>query len=264
MGNILTPFKRFLSNKNTVTILGVLLGIAVLYVGYSIRVKEAVTPVPVPYAKEEIPSRTVITEEMIGFTEVPSSMLKNNTNLVTNSNEILDKQVSYATTIPKNSLFYKSSIVDKGAMPDSPFENIPDGYTVFSLSVDLHSTYGNSIFPGNTIDLWMSARDDAGQIIYAPFIKSIEVQAVRDSKGQPVFETTTESRTPAEILFYVEDEMYELLSLTKYITSSSIELHPVPRNASYSANPGDVQVASQQLEEFIRSKASSLGSDAKN
>ena len=109
---------------------------------------------------------------------------------------------------------------------------------------------------------WTPISMDAPRHI--PFIKSIEVQAVRDNKGQPVFETTTENRTPAEILFYVEDELYELLSLTKYISSSNIELHPVPRNASYSANPGDVQVASQQLKDFILDKASTLGSDAKN
>ena len=127
----------------------------------------------------------------------------------------------------------------------------------------MHSTYGNSIFPGNTIDLYMSAKDDAGQIIYAPFIKSIEVQAVRDNKGQAVFETTTEARVPAEILFYVEDSMYELLSLTDYLGSYQIKLHPVPRNASYSANPGDVQIASEDLENFVRSKASALGNDAK-
>ena len=29
MGNLLTPFKKFLGNKNTVTILGVLLGLVV-------------------------------------------------------------------------------------------------------------------------------------------------------------------------------------------------------------------------------------------
>ena len=38
MGNIMISIKRFLGNKNTVTILGVIIGIAVLYFGYNIRV----------------------------------------------------------------------------------------------------------------------------------------------------------------------------------------------------------------------------------
>ena len=35
MGNIMISIKRFLGNKNTVTILGVIVGIVVLYFGYS-------------------------------------------------------------------------------------------------------------------------------------------------------------------------------------------------------------------------------------
>ena len=49
MGNIVTTIKRFLSNKNTVTIIGVLLGLIVLYVGYNYRVKTAVSTINVPF-----------------------------------------------------------------------------------------------------------------------------------------------------------------------------------------------------------------------
>ena len=70
MGNIGVALKRFLSNKNTVTIIGIVLGIVVLYIGYNMRVKQAINPVKVPFAKEEIASRTLITEDMIGFIEI--------------------------------------------------------------------------------------------------------------------------------------------------------------------------------------------------
>ena len=52
MGNIVTTFKRFLSNKNTVTIIGVMLGIVVLYVGYNYRVNHAIETVSIHYAKQ--------------------------------------------------------------------------------------------------------------------------------------------------------------------------------------------------------------------
>ena len=74
MGNVVTTVKRFLSNKNTVTILGVLLAILVLYIGYNYRVKQATTPVTVPVAKEELSSRTLITDDMIEYREVSSSV----------------------------------------------------------------------------------------------------------------------------------------------------------------------------------------------
>lgn len=54
MGNLLTPFKKFLSNKNTVTIIGVLLGIVVLYIGYTWRVNQSISPKRVPYATQTL------------------------------------------------------------------------------------------------------------------------------------------------------------------------------------------------------------------
>lgn len=250
----LDSVKRFLSNKNTVTIIGVVLGIAVLYIGYNYRVKQAVTPVSVPYAKVEIPPRTEITEDMIGFTQVPRSMLRSNPNLIQQAASVVGKTVSYGTTIPQNSMFYQESLMDAKDMPDSAFANIPDGFTIFSLKVDNNSTYGNSIFPGNYIDLYFKAIDDTNKVMYGKLIESIEVLAVKDSQGNNVFESRSESRTPAVLLFAVPDDMFELLRQAEYIRSNSIEITPVPRNSSYSANPGDTLIYSDQIRDFITSK----------
>ena len=58
--------KKFLSNRNTVTIICAIIGIIVLYVGYTMRIQSAVEPVSIPYAKVTIQPRMKITEEMIG------------------------------------------------------------------------------------------------------------------------------------------------------------------------------------------------------
>lgn len=258
MGNVLTTVKRFLANKNTVTILGVLLAILVLYIGYNYRVKQATTPVTVPYAKEELSSRTLITSDMIGYMEVSSSVVKNSANLITNASELINNYVSFGTTVPANSMFYKSQILSSNEMPDSAFADIPDGYTIYSLKVDLHSTYGNSIYPDNYIDLYFKGVDDTGLVMYGKFIESIKVLAVKDSQGNHVFETTVESRTPAELLFAVPNDMYELLMKAGYITGNSIEIVPVPRNASYSANPGETNVSSDYIRTFILSKSATI------
>jgi hypothetical protein len=255
MGNILTTIKRFLGNKNTVTILGVIAGILILYIGYNYRVKQATTPVTVPYAKQEISSRTLITSDMIGYMEVSSSVVKSSSNLITNASDLIDHYVAYGTTIPANSMFYSSQVLTSDEMPDSAFADIPDGYTIYSLSVNLHTTYGNSIYPGNYIDLYFKGVDDTGKVMFGKLIESIEVLAVKDSNGEHVFETTVESRTPAELLFAVPDDMYLLLMKAGYITGSSIEIIPVPRNASYSANPGETVVSSDTIRDFILSKS---------
>ena len=45
MGSLLNTIKRFLGNKNTVTILGVVAGVIVLWAFYSYRVNQATTPI---------------------------------------------------------------------------------------------------------------------------------------------------------------------------------------------------------------------------
>lgn len=207
--NILMSFKKFFSNKNTVTIIGVLVGILILYLGYKRRVKQAITPISVPpYAKVEISSRTLITSDMIGYTQVPKSMANASRDLVTNSGLVVGKYVSYGSTIPANSLFYSEALMSAEEQPDSAFADIHDGYTIYSLGVNTHTTYEVILFiQGNYIDLYLKAIDDLGKIIYAKLIESIEVLAVKDSNGEHVFESTVETRSPAELLFAVPDDI---------------------------------------------------------
>jgi hypothetical protein len=54
MNNFVIAIKRFISNKNTVTIIGVFLGVLVLYLGYNYRIQQAIRPVRMPYATETI------------------------------------------------------------------------------------------------------------------------------------------------------------------------------------------------------------------
>ena len=65
MSNILTPFKKFFKNKNTVTIMCIFLGVLTLVIGYNYRVSIATDLVSVPYALKEIPKKTQITKDMI-------------------------------------------------------------------------------------------------------------------------------------------------------------------------------------------------------
>ena len=50
MGNIVGTLKRFLGNKNTVTILAVLAGVIILWAFYNYRVEQAITTIKIPYA----------------------------------------------------------------------------------------------------------------------------------------------------------------------------------------------------------------------
>lgn len=264
MGNIMLKLKRFLGNKNTVTVLCVLAGVAVLLVGYNYRVKQAVQPVNVPYALKRMEPKSKVEAENVGTIKVSGAFVEQTQDLVTSKQYIMSKEwyVNYDTVIPEGGLFYQSQLVEKDKIPDTAFDDIDEGATIFSLSVNSHSTYGNSIMPGNFIDLYLKATDDNGKVIFGKFIESIKVLSVRDSSGNDVFADSQTQRSSGELLFAVKDNLFMLLSEASFV--GGIEIVPVPRNAQY-RNEGDTengtQVSKQELVDFILAKVSELSDE---
>lgn len=250
MGSGLTKVKRFIGNKNTVTILCVVAGIAVLYIGYNYRVSSAINPTTVPYAKNTLEARHVITVDDIGYMEVNSDVVSKSDNLITNGNELVGKEVTYGNTIQQNSLFYDGDITEPELSPDYVLSDIEDGYTAFSLSVDTYTTYGNAIAKGDYIDLWFNGEDDTNKIIYTNLVKSIRVLDVRDSAGVSL-EHANSTGEPAELLFAVPDDMYSLLVKAEQVGV----LEPVPRNRNYTADPGETEVVSDYVVQYVLSKS---------
>lgn len=261
MGNLLVPFKKFLANKNTITILGVLLGIVVLYFGYTWRVNQSIAPTQIPYALQTLPSGTQITEEYIGYTEIPKDLLKNMTNVVTDVNSIRNMLVSYDSKIPQNGFFFSENLISESEMPDSIFSNIPDGYTIYALEVDNHSTYANSIFPDDSIDLYMKTERESqnNNLMYGPFITSIRVLAVKDSDGKDVFANKDDLGEPAELLFAVPEDQF--LWLKKAYHLGGFDIEPIPRNDSYSENPEPTTLIGTEFITEIQAKTVSLSTD---
>lgn len=245
--------KRFVGNKNTVTVLGFAACVLTLVIGYNIRVKDAISPTSLPVAKQTIPSRTLITNDLIGKINIASTYVSEAKNVVRNVNDVVGKYVSHKTTIPKGGLFYKEQLSEASEMPDAAFANIEDGQTIYSLAVDKETTFANSIRAGDYIDLYMSATDFNNQnlVIYGCLIRSIRVLAVKDSKGNNIVKNTLAYGEPAELLFAVDDAMFDLLRETEWV-QGDIKLSPVIYNKNYTSAAGETEVGSEFLQQFIR------------
>ena len=263
MNNILLKLKRFLGNKNTVTILCVIIGVAVLLIGYNYRVNQAVQPINIPYALKRMEPKSKVEPENVGTIKVSGAFVEQTEDLITSKAQIINEEwyVNYDTVIPEGGLFYRSQLVKKDQIPDNAFENIEDGATIFSLSVNSHSTYGNSIMPGNYIDLYIKATDEEGKIIFGKFIESIEVLSVRDSSGKDVFSNSEAVRTSGELLFAVKNDLFLLLSEASFV--GGIQIIPVPRNAKYRDEGGSIgtRVSKEELIEYILDKVSELSDE---
>ncbi len=255
----MTGLKKFLQNKNTVTVIGVIAAIVILYVAYNMRVQAAINPVPVPYAKVQIEPGVQITSDMVGIREVPPSMLEGK--VITAQNQVIDKYSSADTVIPEGSLFYERTVVEKEQLPANIILTYPKGYVLYNMTVNTASTYGNSIYPGNYIDIYLKAvnkiaegaqvTEDADKIMLGKLLQNVKVLAVKDSSGQPVFSNLDEQRTPSMIVFAVPEEYYILLKKAEYLRTYDSTLIPVPTNESLKDEPGDLEISSEQLKDWI-------------
>lgn len=259
MNNFSMSIKKFLANKNTVTVVGVLAAVVVLYMGYNYRVKKAITPINVPYAKVQIKPRTKITSDMIGTIQVPPSMLKGNP--IVDVSRLVGRYVSADTIIPQGSLFYGNAVVSQSDLPDSIIYDYPEGWVLVNMSVTTTNTYGNKVFPGNYIDIYLKAvnrideenmtADTKDKIMVGKLLKNVKVIAVVDSNGNNVFEDMQDVKTPSQIIFAVPEEYHILLRKAMYLRTYEVTLIPVPTNESLKENPGEVSVSSDSLKEFI-------------
>ena len=240
---IINTFKKFLTNKTTVTIIGVVAGVAVLVGFYLYRVNQEVNPREVIVATRTIAATEEITRDDIRIVQISNSFLSGaDVYTASQRDSLVGKYVNTGTSIPAGGMFYTSQIVEKEELPNSIFDEIPDGYTIYQLRVNNESTYANSIYPGDHIDLWMSTTQD-GLVYYGEFISNIEVLAVRDSNGENVFAVPT--------------DMYRYLKVAEFI--SGITITPLVRNTSYNSDVGSTEITNEVLLQMIQSRMIDMG-----
>ena len=168
------------------------------------------------------------------------------------SASIIGKYSNYNTIIPQGSMFFNGVVVSQDEMPDNAFIKVKEGEVPFSFSVNMSTTYGNSIFPGNKIDIYMKAEDEDGKVMVGKLVENIEVLAVKDNAGKNVFENTEEDRIPSFLIFGVSEKINILLRKANYMTDYSVVLIPVPHGGN-APSTGETQVSTMYLEDFINS-----------
>lgn len=250
MNNLLESVKRFTKNKNTVTIIGVIVILVLLYIGYSMQINGAIEPVSVPVALKTIQPRTEITDDMVQIINMPNISVSGN--VITSKSAIVGKYSNVNSVIPEGSMFYTDTVITKDKLPDAAFTKVKTGEVVYNFPVDMETTYGNSIFPGNKIDIYMKVGNGTEEkVMIGKLISNIDVLAVKDSSGKAVFENTEEERTPAMLLFGLSEEYWLLLRKASFLSAQGVEIFPVPQQTGKVDTTGATEVSTQQLADYI-------------
>ena len=248
--------KKLFANKQVVTIVSLIICFVVLFFAYRYRVERTINAVSVPIATRKLEARTLIDNECFETKKLAQSMLTRN--VITSSRELVGgenapaKYVNYNTYIPEGSLFYTSAVTTWDQMPDSAWADIEEGNTLFSLIVDQDDTFGNSIYPGDKIDLYYSGtNDEDNKKFIGKLVTGITVLAVKDNAGNHIFKRGAEQRNARALIFSVKsvpgDNQFLFLLAANAIGGTQII--PVPRNAQY--NPSEMYSANQVEESYI-------------
>lgn len=247
---------RFLKNKNTVTVIGVILIIAILWGGYYIQLKRTVQPVQVPVAATTIQPRTKITSDMIKYVDVPKAYISDNA--ITDEAQLKEKYANYNTVIPEGSMFYKETITEKEALPNYVLSLLKEGEFAVSYDLPSDSTKAWGIMPGDKIDIYMRVISDEGSVMLGKLLENIEVLAVTDNDGKNVYEVSDGSRTPEKLIFGVKEDIFLLLLRSNYI---NVEMFPVQHGAWIDDKDATTKLTTQELIDYIKARTVQLSTD---
>lgn len=257
MNNFLIGFKRFITNKNVVTIILVIVILVVLYFGYSGSIKKQTNPVNMPVAAEKINPKTKITNELITYKQVPNSMIDENA--IRNITLIEGMYTNINVTIPKGSLFYSEMLISEDKLPGNWIEQLDyeNGELGYYMDVNVESTLGNNVLPNTYIDIYMKASDENGTIMFGKLLKNVKVLVVHDGSGNDIFNDTSSIGSPSKIGFAVNQDMYILLTKADYL---NIELILAPRGSTVPSEDYIV-VTSSTLRDYIDAQTITVQED---
>lgn len=252
-------FRKFLSNKNTVTIFGIILCVIILFIGYYYRISQKVALTKVPYANQEIKPKTKITANMINYMNVPAAFLVGS--YYNTQEDIVGKYSQYNTKIIEGSLFYKDLLTTSNLLPNSAFLNVKKNETVVNYKVNMDTTYANSMQPDDVINIYFKAKSDDGTIMFGKFISNITILDVKDGEGRHVFDDSADVRTPAYMMFALPEDMHLLFRKAIYLSDSyGVELILVP-NTQELTKENTVYVSSKDIQNFINEKTKMVSVD---
>lgn len=253
MNNFGITLKKFITNKNTVTIIGIIVILALLYWGYSSTVKKSVDPIRVPVAAHRILSEKEITYDDISYRKVSQVVIGKN--VITNVTNIIGKYTNLNVTIPEGSMFYSEWLTTKDNLPGKWIEAVDfaNGEEAYYFNTNVVKTLGNSVLPDSYIDIYMKAEDENGNMMIGKLLENIKVLVVHDGSGKSVFADAASVGNPSYLGFALSHDYYILLSKAERLSGYGIELILAPQGTTPQdmIDSNAVLVGSETLRDYI-------------
>lgn len=253
MNNFGIAFKKFITNKNTITIIGIIVILVLLYWGYDSTVKKSVDPIQVPVAARRITSEEQITYDDIAYEKVSKVVVDEN--VLTNASAIVGMYTNINVTIPEGSMFYSEWLITEEEVPGKWIEKVDfaNGEEAYYYNTNGTETLGNSVLPGSYIDIYMKAEDENGNMMIGKLLENIEVLVVHDGSGNNVFADSSNVGETSYLGFALSHDFYILLNKAERLSGYGIELILAPQGVVPQTinDENTVFVGSQTLRDYI-------------
>ena len=257
MNNFVIGLKRFITNKNVVTVVGVLAALGILFFGYTSSIKKETQPISIPVAAKKINPKTQITSEDVTYVQVASRMVGNG--VIRSSGEIIGKYTNVNVTVPEGSMFYTDWLAEASKIPGNWIEQLDyeAGELGYYMDVNIENTLGNNVLPNTYIDIYMKANDENGTTMFGKLLKNIKVLVVHDGSGNDVFKDTASIGSPSKIGFAVSQDLYVMLKKAEYL---NIDLILAPRGSTVPSQDYII-VTSATLRDYIDAQTITVEED---
>jgi hypothetical protein len=220
---------------------------------------------------------------MISYMSAPSSAIKSE--ILKSKGSIIGKYTRTDTMIPEGSFFYIASVTD--TLTDSNeelYNKVGEGETLNYITVNMLSSYSNSIVPGNYVDIyaamqWENKETGVKENQVAKLFSNIKIIDVRTNDGKSVFASSTEARTPYVIYFGLPTEQDMLVKMIHAINAwgsggneesaentdtKEIKLTPVPTTTGFNVKDKDEiipEITSYEMVKEIKEMATDVTED---
>ena len=216
-----------------------------LITGCGKKEEKIVKKITVPYAITDISPRTKITSDMIGTKKVAVDELDN---VYTKVEDIIGKYVTdkYNVNfkISKGDLFKKNDIVELEDLPDPLITQYPDDHILVYTNIYMDRTYGDMIYPGDYIDIYLKAFGN--EIVIGKLVENVRVLDSEDICADVAL-CKNLNEVQAKITFAVPEEINDLLHKVANIKDYSVTMIAVPTDKK----PVNLEISNVDIKSFI-------------
>lgn len=213
------------NKKKSIIVISIALMIVINVSVSFLIVKTLTKSTDVFVAKTTLVPRNPITEDDIQTISLPSNLIPNN--IFTSKEDIIGQVVSYDSSIYQGMFFFKEALDDPIKSNDAPLLRLKDNQVAVSLSVDVIKSLGNTLLPGQYVDLVYTYPIRNENPIVDTIYKNVRVLALKDRYGLDMNHPQSQ-KTPHVILLSLNHKDANSFYLAE--NKGSFDLVPVLLN----------------------------------